>query len=289
MEEDIFEIYQREQQIKLPSGQELAYIETSEEGEPLLFLHGMGSNKKAWAKNIHELKNTQRCIALDLPGYGASAGLKEEYTISTAARKILEFIELKNIQKFTLIGHSMGGHLSMELARLRPDRVKQMILVAPAGLELYRPDEIELIARFFTGELIEGYSKNMITKNFELNFFSMPEDARFMISDRLELVKDTRRYRQFCDTVAASTLAIISYNMMSYLPEFTMPVLVFFGTDDKLIPHHIVHPDEETKQIALKGVEALAEGRLILIEECGHFLQWEKADLFNEAALEFVA
>ena len=53
----------------------MAYADTGNGDQVLVFLHGMGSSQKAWAKNVSELKDTFRCITLDLPGYGLSSPL----------------------------------------------------------------------------------------------------------------------------------------------------------------------------------------------------------------------
>lgn len=267
---------------ELSSGRSIAYTDSHGGSKVLVFLHGMGSNQKAWAKNIYTLQKTYRCITIDSPGYGHSDPLGEEQTISKFAEVIAEFLQLLGLDKVSLVGHSMGGHISMEIALKYPELVDQLILIAPAGLEVFKPGEIELIRNYFTGELIASYSTRMIAKNFELNFFNMPDDARFMIADRHQMVKDSERYLSFCNTVSASTLAIVTYNIMSQLGQLQSPVLMLFGKNDNLIPHHIVHPDLTTEGIAKPAIGKTQDGRLVMYDRCGHFVQWEKWEEVNQ-------
>jgi len=67
------------------------------------------------------------------------------------------------------------------------------------------------------------------------------------------------------------------------LSELELPVLMFYGKNDKLVPHHILHPDMDTQEIAELGEEKMKNGKLVLFSECGHFVQWERAEEVSEA------
>ena len=127
----------------------------------------------------------------------------------------------------------------------------------------------------------------MIRKNFLINFYRMPEDAKFMIEDRLQLKADKLKYLQFCKTIAETTQAIVKYNMLEYLDQLRLPVLIMYGRQDKLIPHHILHPELELEAIVGEALEKLEKGSLVLYENCGHFVQWEKAEEVNAEILGF--
>jgi len=266
----------------------LAYIVEGESDKTMLFLHGMGSSKEAWAKNISAFKDEYTCIALDLPGYGDSDPLDETYSIPIVASMVVEFIRSRNLREVILVGHSMGGQLSIEVTSMVPDLIAGLCLVAPAGLEVFTQAEVDLIAQYFTAELISSYPRVMIKKNFELNFYEMPDDAIFMIEDRYNLKEDKPRYLRFCQTFAESTLAIVGYNVVDKLKKIEQPVLLCFGQDDKIIPHHILHPDKKIEDIAQNAIAQLANGKLKIFENCGHFIQWEKAAEVNALIKDFV-
>lgn len=265
----------------------MAYADTGNGDQVLVFLHGMGSSQKAWAKNVSELKDTFRCITLDLPGYGLSSPLPSVYEIGSVAELVIDFISTLQLRNVSLVGHSMGGHISMEIARRAPKLVDRLVLVAPAGLERFEEKEIAVIEQFFTAELVSSYPDEMIRKNFLINFYRMPEDAKFMIEDRLQLKADKLKYLQFCKTIAETTQAIVKYNMLEYLDQLRLPVLIMYGRQDKLIPHHILHPELELEAIVGEALEKLEKGSLVLYENCGHFVQWEKAEEVNAEILGF--
>ncbi len=272
-----------------PAGNRLAYHELGQGEEVLLFLHGMSSNRKAWQKNVSVFQDNYKCILIDLPGHGESDPLPSKYDLHLVAQQVLDFIVSKEITQIHLVGHSMGGLISMEMALINPSLIQKIILAAPAGLEPFTDGEVELISTYYTGAFIEAYSKQMITKNFELNFYQLPDDARFMISDKYELKKDAERYSAFCHTAAACTYAIVTSNLIDRIHELEASVLMFFGDHDKLIPHHIMHPTMNTKDIAEAAVAKMKAARLVVYEQCGHFVQWEKADRFNEECLQFLS
>jgi len=271
----------------IDSHSRLAYRDVGVGRQTLVFLHGMGSSQKAWKKNITVLRNDFRCVTLDLPGYGYSDTLKEPYSIPAIAGVIIDFLKAMDLHSVILVGHSMGGHASMEIARRVPERIQKLILLAQAGLEVFPPQEVELVKQHFTADLISSYPRAMIKKNFELNFFSMPDDARFMIEDRYRLKEDREAYLQFCQTVSESTLAIISYNMLDKLEAIAQPTIICYGKNDNLIPHHLIHPDKRIEDITQAAMEKLSNAALILYSHCGHFLQWEKAEEINKTIKEF--
>ena len=106
-------------------------------GEPLVFIHGMGSAATAWKPIIKSLNNHFQSITIDLPGHGNSAYLSNQsMEPSDLARLIHQNLMDMNIGKYHLIGNSLGGWISLEMAAEFPQNVKSVIGLAPAGLWL---------------------------------------------------------------------------------------------------------------------------------------------------------
>ena len=266
----------------------LAYVEIGEGKQTLLFLHGMGSNLKAWYKNILTLKNHYRCIAIDLPGFGQSDRLAEAFTIERAREVVIAFIRSKGFERVSLVGHSMGGQISIAAAHAAPELITSLILCAPAGIEVFTESEIELITKFFTADLLTTYSAKMIERNYHLNFHKMPEDAFFMIAERQALMKEAEAYLSFCEVVAESTKSIISNNVLELLGDLENRVMILYGKEDKLIPHHIVHPEKTIYGIAEAAEKQIKNGELKIYDNCGHFLQWEENEKFCSDLIAFL-
>lgn len=104
-------------------------------GVPVVFLHGMGSSSSVWKPTVRAIENDRQCILFDFPGHG-STPLREwdPLTPEDIASIIINEIDKLNIEKFHLVGHSLGGWVGLEIASSYPDRVLSFTAIAPAGL-----------------------------------------------------------------------------------------------------------------------------------------------------------
>ncbi|MGZ5189798.1 MAG: alpha/beta fold hydrolase, partial [Flavisolibacter sp.] len=93
----------------------IAYVEKGN-GQPVIFIHGLGGNSSHWLKSIHQLSNKFKCIAIDLPGYGYSEKnifLNGKDQLQFFTDRIISFIKKRKLKKVVLVGHSMGGQIAM--------------------------------------------------------------------------------------------------------------------------------------------------------------------------------
>ncbi len=108
------------------------------EGPPLVFVHGLSGSWPNWLEQLPVFAANHRVIAMDLPGFGHSPMPHERITISGYARLLDGLFDELAIGAATLVGNSMGGFVSAELAIAFPERVERLVLVSPAGLSSYR-------------------------------------------------------------------------------------------------------------------------------------------------------
>ncbi len=95
----------------------------------VLFLHGFMGSGADWKSVIATLEGRFRCVAVDLPGHGASVGLPPEaYAFENAARLVLDMLDELEIDKTTFVGYSMGGRLALYLALRYPERCSGLFL-----------------------------------------------------------------------------------------------------------------------------------------------------------------
>jgi len=275
-----------EHKIKLKSNIEIAYFDLGKSSETLICIHGLGSNKKAFSKNIDYLSHYIRVIALDLPNYGNSSKGDYPSTLKFFSEIIKDFIQELKLDKVILCGHSMGGQIAILTALNFQDMVKKLILIASAGLEKFNQDEIKRIERYFSFEAIKNMSKEQIEYNVKLNFYQFPDDAQFMINERIELSK-SQNFEFYCLTVARAFQDMLRNPVIDFLPQINQPVLMFFGKNDELIPNKILHPTT-TENLARESSKKIKNCKLVLIDNCGHFLQFEKPIIFNQEVAEFV-
>ena len=102
----------------------------------LLLLHGYGESLTTWRAIFDPLAAGARVIALDLPGFGGSAKPDVPYSLPAMTDRLSQFIDRWISGPVVVVGHSMGGELAAALALARPDRVKRLVLIAPAGYRI---------------------------------------------------------------------------------------------------------------------------------------------------------
>jgi pimeloyl-ACP methyl ester carboxylesterase len=265
---------------------DIAYVDEGT-GPVLLFVHGLGSNLQAWKKNIDSLSENHRCIALDLPGYGKSGPGKQPYTMHFFAETVNALITQLELTDVTLVGHSMGGQVAVHTVLLHTENIKSLVLVAPAGFETFTPPQQQWFATYLTPAVVEATPEAQIIKNFELNFYAMPEDARFMITDRMEL-RDSPAYADYCQMIPQCVNAMLQEPVFDRLADIQLPALVVFGENDALIPNKFLNPELSVMAVAKAGVEELPQGELTILGPAGHFVQWEKAAALNELIRNFI-
>jgi pimeloyl-ACP methyl ester carboxylesterase len=265
----------------------IAYIDEGDSENVLLFIHGLGSYLKAWDRNIPKLINHFRCIALDLPGYGKSSKQVHSGEVNFYTEVLKEFITKLGLKNISLVGHSMGGQIAASYVISYPNEILDLILVAPAGFETFNSDEVEIIKKIISPDILFNTSDNQIMLNYKNNFFKMPLEAEDMIADRIA-IKDDEEFFNHCTVVSNSLFGLLKAPVYDRLNEIDIPTLVLYGKNDLLIPNKSIH-QKTTEEIASQGSSKIKSSRLILLDECGHFLQYEKPDRFNSEVISFIS
>jgi len=264
----------------------VAYTDIGEGSQTLLFLHGLGSYLKGWKKNIEVLQSNFRCIAIDFPGYGKSSKGNLPYGMKFFAQTVKEFIHHLNLDRVVLVGHSMGAQVALTIAVTRPEFLDKLILIAPAGFETFTPAERDWFNSVYSPTLLKQITHDQLIRNFEINFSRFPEDARFMIEDRLKM-RGTQEYDHFCELIPKCVHSMLQEPVFELLPNINSPTLVIFGENDLLIPNKILHPFQNTFSVATSGTSKISGARLEMLRPCGHFAQWECASAVNRSIQKF--
>ena len=110
------------------------YVEDIGKGFPFVFVHGYLGSSKMWNFQKEFFSKHYRVIIPALPGFGESHNVKSLDSINKMAREIIDLLDQKNIDKFNLIGHSMGGMIVQEITKLIGDRVNKLICFATGSI-----------------------------------------------------------------------------------------------------------------------------------------------------------
>ena len=255
----------------------------------IVLIHGLGSNSKAFKKNVPALAKKAVVITLDLPGYGESELGDLVPGIDNYAKVISEFIELKNVSDVTLVGHSMGGQIAMHLAaNQQPSWLRSLVLLSPAGLERFTDDEKKWFHTVVNDQLYLNMTDEQIEQNFNMNFFGgkLPEDARFMVNERFELKKDSEKYKTYVATIVKSIYAMLAEPVYDKIAEIDVPIEVIFGRNDMLIPNKILHPQLGLEEILKKLIKDYPKIHTEQFDKAGHFVLWDQSEAVNDCILK---
>lgn len=270
----------------LSHGGEVAYVDEGSGEQTIILVHGLGSYLHAWKNNIPALAQNYRVIALDLPGYGKSDKGPWEGSLEFFAKTVIELADSLGIDHFAMGGHSMGGQITIVTALEFPNRVDKLILAAPAGFETFNDGEKEWFRSVATRSLTLLAPPKAIQENVAINFYDMPEDADFMITDRIAM-RSADDFNGYAYIIEQSIKAMVDRPVFDYLDQVKQPTVIFFGEADQLIPNRFL-TGGETRVIAEQGHAKMPNSTLHMVPHAGHFVHFEQSEVFNAKVLEFL-
>ena len=264
----------------------IAYTDEGKGDNTIILIHGLGSYLRAWEKNIGELSKNNRVIAIDLPGYGKSS--KEPHTgmMTFYAGIVNELVKELKLNKVIIGGHSMGGQIGMTTYLKYPQIVKGLVLAAPAGFERFTKGQKQWFRDVMTVDGVRLTTPEAIQNNLASNFFRQPKDADFMVSERMEM-RSADDFIPYCYAVVQSVHGMVDNPVIDYLQDIKVPTLILFGENDNLIPNRYLNPGR-TVEIAKYGASKINNSKLVMIPKTGHFLMFEKPEVFNKETIDFI-
>jgi pimeloyl-ACP methyl ester carboxylesterase len=264
------------------SGRRVNVLDTGGSGPPLLFLHGWSSNWQIFLLNIAAFMETHRCLAVDLPGFGASDMPADDISINGYAKCVDAVCDQLGVETVSVVGNSMGGFIGAELALSYDTRVERLVLVSAAGLstEHLAQTPAVVLARLTTAGL-------PLTQRFESYVVRRPRLRRAAMQwvlrypERLSVPLTQELVLSFGKPGFVPALkALLQYSYRDRLAAMEMPVLIVWGRNDLLVP---VGDAERYRRLI--GDNARVE----IFEDTGHAPMIERPSRFNSLLREFVA
>jgi pimeloyl-ACP methyl ester carboxylesterase len=267
---------------------EMAYMDEGSGDNTLVFIHGLANYAAAWKFQLAELSKTYRCIALDLPGNGQSSKGEYPYSMFFYAESVKLFLEKLGIQHAILCGHSMGGQVAMIMALRYPQMVEKLVLIAPAGIERFSGTDILFMqAMLNLGDFLyadELHLESAIRDSFETQSPEMP----LMIAEIKKLMNN-QPLRQWRQMTLQSIQGMLNEQVHAFLTDIKQPVLVIFGTKDRLIPNKLWHPHLTVESLAIQAEGLFDQATMALIDGGGHFVHVEFSTEVNKKISNFIA
>jgi pimeloyl-ACP methyl ester carboxylesterase len=251
------------------------------EGPVIVWVHGLGGSWQNWLEQLPVFAADHRCVALDLPGFGASPMPREDISIPGYGRLVGAVMDALALRSAVVVGNSMGGFIAAELAVQSPDRVEQLVLVSAAGLSSEQLRRRPLI----TAARLGRYSAAWVgSRSDELT--RRPRARRLIASAVIKyphrlpaaLVAEQVRGTGKPGFVAALD-ALMSYRIRDRLAEITVPTLIVWGTSDRLVPVRDADSFERS----------IPHARKTIFEDTGHLPQLERPAAFNAVLRDFLS
>ncbi len=207
------------------------------EGHPIVFVHGMGGNATHFEHVARQLVERHRVIGLDLVGFGWSAKPERRYSLELLRDHLLSFVDRRGLDRFTLVGHSMGGAVALAAALARPGQIDSLALLCAAGLAPL-PRWMRVGSKLFVRRQLLypmlRYGADVIVRNV---FVDSPTQNKYVQWFRDTALHDApgapnlRAFARVCETLAPLVAQSDYSSQLSHLP---MPVLAIWGDGDKL-------------------------------------------------------
>jgi pimeloyl-ACP methyl ester carboxylesterase len=132
-------------------------------GDPVVFVHSLAGNTGHWSAQLEHLRKTRRAVALDLRGHGRSeAPGSGEYSMEAQAEDVGAVADGLALERFALVGHSMGAGVALAYAGAHPERLTHLLVADPIGDGTQTPEAevrpfLDALASPAYVETIEGY------------------------------------------------------------------------------------------------------------------------------------
>jgi len=255
-------------------------------GPPILLIHGIGDSSDTWRELIPDLAGDHTVVAPDLLGHGSSDKPRADYAVAAYACGMRDLLGVLDIERVTVVGHSLGGGVAMQFAYQFPERCERLVLVGSGGVGREVHPMLRLVATPGSGPLLPLLN----TPPVRLAGRSLLGAIRWLgtdlgqdaddLSRTFQALPDARARTAFLRTVRAAVDwrgQVITLLDRCYLTR-GMPTLLVWGARDPIIP-------VEHGRIAHA---AMPGSRLEIFGNAGHFPHHADPARFLELLRDFI-
>lgn len=239
------EIQQHTRQVK--SG--MIHYQVMGKGKPVVLLHGLSGSGRWWRRNVPFLAQQFRLHLVDMIGFGRSHG--QPFALAEASQVVLEWMDQSEIEQASIIGHSMGGYITIDLAANYPGRVDKIVLVDALALPMNR-------------SLMRNATRLVHSLRYmPFNFVPVLVGDAFLAGPA---------------TLFKAGRDILHADIRDELHRIEAPSMIVWGEKDALLPVQL------GKMLQMH----LPHAKLCVIPGAGHNPMWDKPEAFNWTVATFL-
>ncbi len=251
------------------SGRTIRYLLRGDGDVPVILVHGFGGDLNNWLFNHEALAAKRAVYALDLPGHGASAKDVGAGGVAELAAVVNDFMAALGIDQAHLVGHSLGGAISLKLALEQPDKVASLTLISSAGLGI----EID-------GDYLAGFISAERRKDLKPHVEKLFSDPALVTR---QLINDLLAFKRIDGVQAALETILAAFApggsqalvLRDKIGDIAVPVLAIWGSGDQIVP-------------ASHGEGLPDNVRVEVMPGQGHMVQMEAASEVNRLIDELI-
>ena len=238
-------------------------------GSTLVLVHGYLGGSSQWDQQVQFLSRQFDVIAVDLAGYGNAQHLNAPNEMAAHARDVLYTLDQLGVNRFNLLGHSMGGMVVQEIVSIAPARVHKLVLYG-TGPEGNIPGRFETMARSRERLAEDGLQRTArrICATWLLDKEASP--AFDLLASLAECASEQAAH--------AGLMAMEAWDGRDRLSAIQQPTLVFWGERDRTYGWSQIE----------KLWRTIPNACLAVLPMCSHAMHLERTDLFHTLLLEFL-
>jgi pimeloyl-ACP methyl ester carboxylesterase len=218
------------------------------EGENVLLLHGWGANIDTMMPIYNLLKDNFKVYALDFPGFGHSDEPEEVFGVYDYARVTKKFIDMMNMDKVILIGHSFGGRVSIVLSSKYPQLINKMVLIDSAGIKPKRSLKYYLKVCCF----------KVLKRIYSIIFFWVDKKEKM---EKFYKKFGSSDYKEASGVMRKILVKVVNEDLTHHLKDIKASTLLIWGENDTATPLYMGKIME--KEIKDSG--------LVVLKGAGHY------------------
>lgn len=248
-------------------------VEYAGQGEVVIFLHGIGGNRRNWRDQLPTFGASFKAVAWDARGYGDSDDYEGPLNFGSYADDVVRVLDHFGAPRGHIVGLSMGGRIAMDFAARHADRLKTLVLCDThkgfAGFSEEKKTAFiasrkePLLAGKEPKDIAEPVARTLIGPN------ASEEAFKALVDSMSRLHKDS-----YIKSIEAS----VRMDVRSDLGAIKVPTLVVVGSADRLT----------TVEMAQEIASDIPGAELVVIEDAGHLVNIEKPAEFNLVVFDFL-
>jgi len=241
------------------------------EGQPILFIHGLGSSLRDWEEQVPIFSKNYKVITIDLRGHGKSDKPNGPYSIPMFADDIAEFIKTLKIEPVHIVGISLGGAIGLQLAIAHPNITNSLTVVNMGGSVLIKSFK-EKQMFFMRVLIVKMIGMKKMGEVLAKRLFIKPEQEELRVKLATRWAENDKK------AYLTSLKTLKNWSVMERLHEIKCPTLVISADED----YTPLSAKEEMTSL-------IPNAKLVVIEDSRHAVSVEKPEEFNRCIMDFLS